>query len=566
MNENKGCCQSNLPNARLSRVALALVGVSFPLFSVGLGATEFEWKPSLSASYIHILDAELQGFSLTQPIEEGHQAYTLSPTLALSAKGPVWNANWSLSRTQIHQVEDGFDDDDYNNITLNNEFSFMKKRLTLFANATRLNRNINNEFEGVTDPIFGQDEYLEVDTLTTGIRFKTSPAVDWRTNASVQLSQSDYDESAVDTTNFTSTNILSGDRHSASLEVGYGRSPQQVRAQFSFSGNFNETERRGKQNLLSLDANIGVPVWQSLDIVFTAFKSINKLESTQIDERQLDNENLGVGVAWRLGPRSFVEITRNKETKNSAFLTDNEGSDDDFTSFRLVVETNEKAQFSYVHSRRFYGDSNQFSLTKKSKRWSLSGSYSETLDTRTRLEPDFIDAGIFACPVIDSPRQDCVKLIAPPTSPSDELFYFEFTDVDYLFVDELALIKSMQLSYDYRFKKTTVKLAYNQSSFDYLERGDDAIDSERDTTTYSFNLDHRLNRRTTLKLNAAFSEVKNSDDSIQRKGEQRSIALERRLTRKATGTLSYKYFDNEDGQNQRGRTDNRIELTYKYEF
>ncbi len=566
MAEIKGLCRLNLLSSDLNKVLVALFFTSIPLLSIGINATELEWKPSISTSYTQILEADFNGFGFDQFIKEGHQAYTLSPALDLLATGPVWNANWSLSRTSLNQVEDGFEDESYNNIKLNNQFSFIQKRLTVFANATRLNRNIDTDFEGVSDPIFGQNEYIEVDNISTGLRFNTSPAVDWRANLNVSLNTSDYDEEDVNTTNFTSTSLLNGERHAASLEIGYGRSAQKARASLSLNGNVNDTNRQGEQRLMALNANIGFPVWRSLDVVLTAFKSKNKFDSNNLDERQLDNENIGVGLAWRIGPGSLVEITRNKETKSSAFLTESEGNNDKFTSYRLTLQTNDNSQLAYSHSRRFYGDSDELSFNKNAKRWKVSGSYNETLDLRTRLEGELISAGIFECPDIDSPRGDCLQIEPPIQEIDQDLFYLQFSDVEYSFVDELTLIKSFQFSYDYRFKKTTIKLTYNDSSFQFLERDDDTIGNKRVTETYSFILDHRLNRRTTLKLNAAFSEVKNADNSIQRKGEQRTLSLERRLTRKATGTLSYKRLKNVDGQNSLSRMDNRLVLTYKYEF
>lgn len=536
-------------------------------------ATEIELIPSITASYIHVLEADFGGALLEQPIVDGHDAILLSPAITMLATGPVWKADWSAANTTVKQLDSNYDDESFNNISLNNQFSFVKDRIVLFANAAKTNQNISDSFSSVSDPIFGQSEYLDVDTISTGITVRTSPATDWRSELSINASKTDFDESELEKISSTTSTIRKGESRGASLNLGYGDSAQQARVNLNLSASVNDGDTRGTQSFYNANLNIGIPIWSSLDFVVTGLKTKNEIENSEVSSSQLDNENYGVGLAWRFSSRSYIEATRNKETRNNGFFnglnntdSNEENVDDTFTSWKIVLEPNDKNSLSYSKSRRFYGDSSTFTLERTGKRLDISAGYNETLGTTSRIQTELTSAGLFECPTIEGVRENCTQLNEIPDAPVDGLFYYNFSDINYFFVDELTLNKSGSLSISYRLRKSNLSLNVIKSQRQFLERDNSVNEASEDTKTIELNFDHRLNRRTTFKVAANETEVLNADDSLQREGYRYSVSLERKMNRKAVGTIGVTRLKDNDQRQSRFRKDTRLELTYKYTF
>ena len=550
------------------------IGLSIPLLllchPMSVMAVEIELQPSISGTFVHILDSEISGIQLSQPIESGHQAFTLTPELQMLATGPVWNGSWSASHTKIKQFNDGFDDESYTDISLNNTFGFIKDRIVLFANANRNHRNVNQSYNLVSDPIFGQSEYIDVDTLTTGFTIQTSPVVDWRSALTVSNTDTDFDSEELENTGSNSVSLVKGSSQSAQLTMSYGQSEQQARVSVSVSGNRNNNDNRGLQQFVFANINVGFPVWRSLDLVVTGTKTSNKIDNSTLSDSQLDNQNYGVGVAWRFGARSYIELTQNKEIRNNSageglVEEGDETQDETFTAWAIVFEPDNNNTLKYSNSRRFYGDSHSLEFKREAKRWNVSAKYSEDLTTTSRLRAESTSAGLFACPEADSLRDNCALLEGVPDVINPSLFYYNFADIEYFFEDELTLKKEGTVNVNYRHKKTTINVGYTHRTQDYLER-ESSENGSQTIQSLSASLNHRLSRRTSLNVTANQSETLNADDTLQRKGTQYSVGLERRMTRKATGTLSLKRYESETNSNTQAREDNRVELTYTYKF
>ena len=86
-------------------------------------ATEIEIKPKITSLYTYVGDAEFNGFELDSPVEDGHQALTLTPSISMLASGPVWNGQWTVSHTKIEQLESNFENTSFSDISLNNQFN-----------------------------------------------------------------------------------------------------------------------------------------------------------------------------------------------------------------------------------------------------------------------------------------------------------------------------------------------------------------------------------------------------------------------------------------------------------
>ncbi len=527
-----------------------------------VNATEFDLKPAIEGRYSKILDANFDGVNFEQPIEDGHDALMLTPSLQLDALGPVWQASWNTSYTSIKILEDGFEEQSYKDINLLNNFSFLKDRFSLFVNGSLNHQNVDNRFAFVSDPIFSQGEYIDVRNVVAGFNAQTSPASDWSVALSASAGKTSFDEEDLENTDSFSTNLVAGENQQVSLSTNYIGTSQQARLTTQFSLSRNQRENQGNRKTFMAYVNLGVPVWSSLDAVVSATRTTNKIEDSIIDDDGLSDEYYGVGFAWRFSQTSYIEATYNKDSRGID-LDGEEDEPENFSAVKLVVEPNPRNYFEFEKSRRFYGDSYNLQAKHNAKRWTISLNYNEELQNSSRLASELIDAGLFECDVDNVVRDFCTLLNTPPEQGKEGKLYLNFFDRDFFFVDELTLDKIGTLGVTYNTRKGEISLTAGKSKKRFLERAPGER-LEETSNFYTFNLSHRLNRRTSLLADINKSKIINEDDSLQREGAKYSLGLQRRLTRKATGTISVIRYENQT--TSQTREDNRVEVTYKYEF
>ncbi|GAA0304003.1 hypothetical protein GCM10009128_24200 [Psychrosphaera haliotis] len=547
-------------------VLSAVYGVLGLTTSALTHATEIEIKPVISSTYTYIGEADFSGVNFDTPIEEGHQALLLSPGISMIATGPVWNGTWNLSHTNIKQLNSDIGDSSYSDVSLNNQFGFVKDRVVLSVNGSRRNQNIDQRFAGVSDPIFSQGEYIDVDSGTVGLTLKNKSGSHWQNSLSYNFTTTDYNENDLEETSNRAINLNKGDTQNAELRLMFGRQANKVRGSFIVNGNSINRDIRGRQDYLAASFNVQVPIWSSFDMVVNGEKSRNSIANNNFDSSNLDNEYYGAGLAWRFGKRSFVAVTVNKDSKGQSQFNDSEDFDDTFVGYRVVFEPSKRTLLSYQNSRRFYGESHNFSYRKTGNNWDINVGYSEDLGSTSRLVNEAVSAGVYSCNPALTFREACIPLSGFPEIPNPSRVYFEFFDNNYLIQEVLTLSKAANAQITYRGKKSTLTLAYSKGTQEFLELQNEAFGSEQDSEQWSVLFNHRMSRRTSFVTSVNETDVTSNGTSGNREGFQASIGLERRLTRKATGKLNIRRFDNDGNSGTQNRKDTRLELQYTYQF
>ncbi|GAB3001732.1 porin family protein [Psychrosphaera aestuarii] len=530
-------------------------------------ATEIEIKPKITSIYTYVVDPEFNGFELDSSVEDGNQTLMLTPSISMLASGAVWNGQWTVSHTKIEQLESNFENTSFSDISLNNQFNFVKDRVVFSANASRKNQNIDNRFAGVSDPIFGQSEYVDVDNGTLGLTVKNKSGSDWRNSLNYSYSATRFDEDQLANTSTRSTQLVKGDRQNAEVRLAYGSRANQVKGEFRLAGNSNDRNVRGKQSNIAASFNLELPMWSALDFVLSGSASRNSIANSSFEDSNLDNEFYGAGLAWRFSERSYIAVTYNKDTQGQTRFSDaDEEFDDTFVGYRLVLEPSKRTSLSYENSRRFYGESHNFKYNKSGNHWNINVGYAEDLTSQSRLVNDPISAGIYSCNPISLERVDCIPLSRIPDRPDPRREYIEFFDPNFFIDEELVLSKGLNASVSYKGRKSTLTLSYAKSKRQFLERDNDEFGNEQDSESFSINYNHRMSRRTSFNASANQTDVDSNGTRGDRKGFQASVGLERKLTRKATGKLNIRRFDNDGNSIGQNRKDTRLEVQYSYQF
>jgi len=510
-------------------------------------AAEVEVTPSISTSFLHVVDA-----ASVEDNFEGHEVLLVKPKLLFNRAGSVWNLSVTADHTELSQLQSGYDDTSYTNYEVNNSFNWLQGRVSLTANASRNNQNIVQSFASVSDEIFGRSEFVDVDRFNTSLAVSNLTSRDWQSTLTLGYAETDFDETQLQDTLSTTTQIQEVKTKSAQLNLQYGQRPGVVQGGINASFSRNDRQNRGEQDSIYVDARLGIPLWRTIDLVATGTKSKSLIENSSLQNSNLESESYGAGVSWRFGVRSNIEITRNKDTK---------GEEEEFTGYRLVFYPNKRTSLTYEKSQRFYGESHALKLSHEGNRWGFAIDYGENLNSQTRINRTEISLGNFLCPEGVTNRNLCqsVEIVPDVIDPGQRVI--EFTQPEFQLDEEVTLAKSGSASLTYRFRKTNVNIRYNKGETEFLEK-----QSFRDIESVSLRLNHKMTRRTSFNIAATQTKSKQDDNNLRREDYNVNINLERRLTRKATGILAVKKISNKIESTQQNREDTRVELTYTYEF
>jgi hypothetical protein len=174
-------------NSLRFRIKLSLVTLAFG--SLPASAVEMDLAPKITSSFIHVVDGAY-GENNLKDVE----AWTLSPELGINFNGAVWKGSWQVDHNEIKQVKSEFDDASYTDYSLNNSFSWWQDRISLSIGASRKNQNINRGQGGVTDQIFSNKEFVDVDNYSAAFSIRNRANSPVQVQLQYQFSDTDFDE------------------------------------------------------------------------------------------------------------------------------------------------------------------------------------------------------------------------------------------------------------------------------------------------------------------------------------------------------------------------------------
>lgn len=516
-----------------------------------LFATEISFSPIFNTTYTHIIDGQAPNLRNSDAQGElidttDFGAWRLNPELIMNIDGAVWKGAWSIKHTNIQQVKSEFEDTSYTNITLSNNFSWWKDRLQLNLTGSRRNQNINVNQGGVNDQLFSNAEFLDVDTFSSSFSFRTNPRAAIQVKASASISDTDFDANELNApedqaTQSNTTRLLLGGSQTGSVLIAKRANPDQIKASLSHSISRNERDNRGLQQSSNTRVDFGLPIYNEIDFVANGYKTDQDIENTQLTNNQFDVEYYGAGLSWRFGKASFISVTRNRMSQGSERVA--QTREQDFTEVRLYWLPSDRTTLEYENSQRFYGESNRLNFSHTAKRWNVTASYNESLQSRTRLNSETLQ----------------IPFLEDPNNPG-QFFFIPFTR--FTIDEELVLNRIGSIQIGYKAKKSSISISYSHNKNEFLER-----ESLLETESFGINFTHKMTRRNTLTLSANQSTRVSAVDNQDRNSNNITASFERRLTRKATGSIQLQKIDsNFNLGGNFNRDDTRLNVKYSYNF
>jgi uncharacterized protein (PEP-CTERM system associated) len=490
--------------------------------------------------------------------------FIVRPQLSLNFTSKRTNAFWQATSNHVRRsLQDADVTNNYTNYAYGGSFAAIKNLLT-FAASGALNYRSTAANGFLVDNFLLNAGNL---SKTRSNRFSTDftlPRGDYfghSTKISYSATESEKRENSLNQLN---SNVLSITTNTYTGN-DFEHFSAQVRSVFSLSkrsvnGDYTNRRVNGDMSYRFID-NFGFIVSASHEA--NQVKSQNDVFSNL---RQFNS--VGAGLIWRQAENKLISLTWNK-ADNTAIETDDDNKG--YIGANVNWQFTPRTQVSADYTRRFFGESGNFSFQHRLKKFRTQITYSEEVTSFSRLIAEPENLGVFICADGISDLAACFQ----PSSLNYQLQpneqFVQFNAQNPVINDQLILRKGLSWQLGTDLRRTKVSLSGRYFDNEYLE-------SDRRSRTYSagtsvsFGIGPKTNISWTT--NAAVtddmfgglkgtSEVLNTKLSMERKiSRYFSLSLELSyLTRDTEGTtIESVGFSGLSGD----LTDRQIALNLKY--
>jgi uncharacterized protein (PEP-CTERM system associated) len=397
--------------------------------------------------------------------------YILRPQLSLSYISKRSNIFWRATHNHVRRsLQDASVTNNYTNYAYGGSFAAIQNLLTFTASGALNYQSAAANGFLVDSFLLNADNLSKTRSNRFGADF-TLPRGDYfghTTRVNYSITESEKRENSP---NQLDSNVLSV---STSTFTGndFERFNAQVNTEFSVSErsvNGDYTNRRANGNMsYRLISNLGVTA--------TASHEANQVKSQNDvfgNVRQFNS--VGAGLIWREAENKRIAVTWNR--------ADNDAVEEDESNKGYIgVDANwqftPRTQISAGYTRRFFGESGNFSFQHRLKKLRTQVSYTEEVTSFSRLIAEPGNLGVFVCTDGITELAACFQ----PNSLNYQLQanqqFVQFSGQNSEINDDLILRKALSWQLGTELRRTKVSINGRYSTNDYLE-------TDRLSRTYS---------------------------------------------------------------------------------
>lgn len=397
--------------------------------------------------------------------------YILRPQLSLNFTSKRTNAFWRATHNHVRRsLQDANVTNNYTNYAYGGSFAAIQNLLTFTAsgalnyqsaaangflvdsfllNADNLSKTRSNRFGA--DFTLPQGDYFG---HTTRVNYSITES-EKRENSPNQL---DSNVLSVSTNTFTGNDF---ERFSAQVNTDFSISERSVNGDY--------TNRRANGDMsYRLISNLGV--------IATASHEANQVKSQDnvfSNARQFNS--VGAGLIWREAENKRIAVTWNRADNDAAEEDENNKG---YVGADLNWQFTPRTQISAGYTRRFFGESGNFSFQHRLRKLRTQVTYSEEITSFSRLIAEPGNLGVFVCVDGISELAACFQ----PSSLNYQLQpneqFVQFSGQNSEINDDLILRKALSWQLGTELRRTKVSINGRYSTNDYLE-------TDRLSRTYS---------------------------------------------------------------------------------
>ncbi|MDP4536388.1 TIGR03016 family PEP-CTERM system-associated outer membrane protein [Alkalimonas collagenimarina] len=430
----------------------------------------------LTASIIQALWASslamAQGQTFTPAIEVTSHAYQLKgpqfdgtdkgaaldvvPSLAWRYQGPRLNTRFDVNHQRVWYKDSQRSPFSLNEYTFNNQLTGFDRRVIWTMDASR-SHIVRGGGQG--SAVF-RDKITNIEGLSRTERYGTNLLL---SNARHREAQYSLNLSArkIESKRPEQDDLL-GDIDNEELRASFNtsRAHQYGGVYWRGAANSARTEREGRDKLIRDNAQlqIGFPLFARLALI-----TKGNYENNSIQNSSFTNEfsSAGAGVEWHFGQASRFNVTYN------TVLSDSEQSN--FVAADFLLAPSRRTSLSGSWDKRYFGRTAQLSGQYNLRFLSMRLSYVDQINTRSFLEAELVDLGLFVCPDGSSDIGDCVTLPGSDyqLSPGEQVQ--QFFDIETGIREDVILNRQGSFALGYQRNRLTSSLQLSSSELRYVE-------------------------------------------------------------------------------------------------
>jgi uncharacterized protein (PEP-CTERM system associated) len=450
----------------LATSILACTPLIMPTVSTSVVANELNWTIGVDNEFVY---QDVYSDERRETINS--ENYILRPQLSLNFTSKRTNAFWRATHNHVRRsLQDANVTNNYTNYAYGGSFAAIQNLLTFTAsgalnyqsaaangflvdsfllNADNLSKTRSNRFGA--DFTLPRGDYFG---HTTKLNYSITES-EKRENSPNQL---DSNVLSVSTNTFTGNDF---ERFSAQVNTDFSVSERSVNGDY--------TNRRASGNMsYRLISNLGVTA--------TASHEANQVESqNNVFSNARQFNSVGAGLIWREAENKRIALTWNR-ADNDAIEEDENNKG--YLGADINWQFTPRTQLSAGYTRRFFGESGNFSFQHRLKKLRTQVTYTEEVTSFSRLIAEPGNLGVFVC--IDG-ITDLAACFQPNSlnyqlQPNEQ--FVQFSGQNSEINDELILRKALSWQLGTELRRTKVSINGRYSTNDYLE-------SDRLSRTYS---------------------------------------------------------------------------------
>jgi len=445
---------------------LACIPLIMQTVSFCANANELNWAIGLDNEVVY---QDIYSDEQRQTINSTN--FIVRPQLSLNFTSKRSNAFWRATHNHVRRsLQDADITNNYTNYAYGGSFAAIQNLLTFTASgALNYQSAAANGF--LVDSFLLNAENL---SKTRSNRFGTDftlPRGDYfghSTQINYSITESERRENS---TNQLDSNVLTINTNTYTGN-DFERFGAQVKSVFSVS----ERSVQGDYTNRRLNGEMSYRFISNLGFIVTASHEANQVQSqNDIFSNSRQFNSVGAGLMWRQAENKLISLTWNKA--DSASVGEDENNNG-FIGANVNWQFTPRTQVKAGYTRRFFGESGNFSFQHRIKKLRTQITYSEEITSFSRLIAEPENLGVFICTDGISDLSACFQ----PSSLNYQLEaneeFVQFSAQNPVINDELILRKALSWQLGTELRRTKLSLNGRYSNNEYLE-------SDRLSRTYS---------------------------------------------------------------------------------
>ncbi|PKI02386.1 TIGR03016 family PEP-CTERM system-associated outer membrane protein [Glaciecola sp. 33A] len=444
-------------NKHLVISILACMLLTMQTLSSSASANELTWAVGLDNEVVYqdvYSDEQQQSINSTN--------FIVRPQLSLNFTSKRANAFWRATHNNVSRsLEDADVTNNYTNYAYGGSVTAIQNLLTFTASGA-LNYQSASANGFLVDSFLLNAENL---TKTRSNRFGadfTLPRGDYFGHSS-QINYSTTESERRE----NSFNQLNSDILSVNTKTYTGNDFERFSAQVDSSFSVSDRSVNGDYTNRRLGGLMSYRFISNLGFLVTANHEANQVKSANdvfLNVRQFNSA--GAGLVWQQAENKFISLTWNRADSDAVEADeDNKG----FIGANVNWQFTPRTEVSADYTRRFFGESGNFSFQHRLKKFRTQITYSEEVTTFSRLIAEPENLGVFICTDGISDLAACFQPSSLNYQPQPNEQFVQFSVQNPVINDDIILRKGLSWQLGTELRRTKVSLSGRYFTNEYLE-------------------------------------------------------------------------------------------------